>query len=157
MFKTGLLLILHLFVEAPWCLLAENQNKHSSNILCWNIHPFLNGIETTKCFRKILIDGIDGALEKEEGLPTRSEFVSIILLTPKWHFTASQPLTLLFFGNQLCFSSPRSTYPSPRHDCVKFSYPCPDFLILLLVTVHLLLLVVIIFSLSRLIVLVVLS
>ena len=52
MFKTGLLLILHLFVEAPWCMLAENQNKLSSNILCWNIYPILNGIETTKYFRK---------------------------------------------------------------------------------------------------------
>ena len=29
---------------------------------------------------KILIDGIDGALEKEEGLSTRSELFSIILL-----------------------------------------------------------------------------
>ena len=52
MFKTGLLLILHLFIEAPWCMLAKNRNKLSSNILCWNIYPFLNGIETTKCFRK---------------------------------------------------------------------------------------------------------
>ena len=60
MFKTGLLLILNLFVEAPWCMLAENRNKLSSIILCWNIYPLLNGIETTKCFRKILIDCIDG-------------------------------------------------------------------------------------------------
>ena len=30
MFKTGLLLILHLFVETPWCMLAENRNKLSN-------------------------------------------------------------------------------------------------------------------------------
>ena len=32
---------------------------------------------------KFPFNGIDGALGKEEGLPTRSEFVSLILLTPK--------------------------------------------------------------------------
>ena len=30
MLKTGLLLILHLFLEAPWCMLAENRNKLSN-------------------------------------------------------------------------------------------------------------------------------
>ena len=30
MFKTGLLLILHIFLEAPCCMLAENRNKLSN-------------------------------------------------------------------------------------------------------------------------------
>ena len=30
MFNTGILLILHIFLEAPWCMLAENRNKLSN-------------------------------------------------------------------------------------------------------------------------------
>ena len=54
---------------------------------------------------KILIDDIDGALEKEEGISTRSELFSLILLAPEQPFKYSRPLTLIFFDHQLCFSS----------------------------------------------------
>ena len=48
---------------------------------------------------KLPIDGIDRAIEKEEGLPTRSELFSLILLVPEWPITASQTLPLLYFDS----------------------------------------------------------
>ena len=47
------------------------------------------------------IDGIDGALDKEEGIPTRSGLFPIIFLEPEYHFMASKPPNLILFNNQL--------------------------------------------------------
>ena len=110
------------------------------------------GEKSTKAAKKLPIDGIDRSLGKEEGLPKCSELFSLLLLVPEWMFAASQPLTLIFFDNQLHFSLSWSTYLYPHHDCIKFSSPFPDCLILICIMVGLILLVVIVLSLSCLLV-----
>ena len=44
---------------------------------------------------KFPIGGVDGALDKERGLPKSSELFSLMFLAPERPFTSSQPLTLL--------------------------------------------------------------
>ena len=41
------------------------------------------GYKLPNVSEKIIIDGINGALEKEEGISTRSELFSLILFAPE--------------------------------------------------------------------------
>ena len=109
----------------------------------------------TNVVDKLPIDGIDGYIEKGEGLPTRSELFSLVFLAPEWPFKDFQPFILLFFDNQLRFYLSQSTCTSTCHYCVKIYYPWLDCLIIIFVVVGYLPLVIIIFFSSIILVVVV--